>query len=176
MQIFEVDQPGPQAWKKKRLAETGFALPSWLHFVPVDFEKQSWWERLLASGFEAKKPAFVVSTGVSMYLTKDANMATLRQMAQLAPGSTFTMTFMLALDLLPPPERATMEFVMKRAAESGTPFLSLFPPPEMLAMAKDAGFKRAEYVSAADIFQRYFAQRSDGLNAGTAEAFLVAGT
>lgn len=176
MQIFEVDQPGPQAWKKQRLVETGFALPSWLHFVPVDFEKQSWWEQLLASGFDATKPAFVVSTGVSMYLTKNANMATLRQMAMLAPKSTFTMTFMLALELLPPPERATMEFVMKRAAESGTPFLSLFPPPEMLAMAKDAGFKRVEYVSAADIFQKYFAQRSDDLNAGTAEAFLVART
>jgi O-methyltransferase involved in polyketide biosynthesis len=69
-----------------------------------------------------------------------------------------------------------MEFVMKKTAEAGTPFLSLFAPEEITAMAKEAGFKKAHYVSGEDLFQRYFAKRSDGLNAGTAEAFLVAMT
>lgn len=97
-------------------------------------------------------------------------------MAELAPGSTFAMTFILSLDLLPPQERSVLEFVMKRASEAGTPFLSLFSPPEILAMANEAGFKESQYVSANDLYQRYFASRSDGLNAGTAEAFLVART
>jgi len=177
MQIFEVDQPGPQVWKQKRLAETGIATPKSLHFVPVDFEAgESWWDLLITSGFDPKKPAVIVSTGVSMYLTKETNMTTLRQMATLAPGSTFAMTFMLSLDLLPPPERGMMEFVMKRAAESKTPFVSLFSPEEILRMAKEAGFKKAEHVSAQDVYQRYFAKRTDGLNAGTAECFLVAMT
>jgi methyltransferase (TIGR00027 family) len=176
-QVFEVDQPGPQTWKQNRLKEVGMSPPSYLHFVPVDFEAgQSWWERLSASGFDAKKPAIVVSTGVSMYLSKETNMTTFKQMAKLAPGSTYAMTFMLALDLLPPPEKGVMEFVMKRAAESGTPFLSLFSPDEILSMAKEAGFRSSQYVSAQDLYQKYFAQRNDGLNAGTAEAFLVAKT
>lgn len=177
LHVFEVDQPGPQAWKQKRLNETGYAIPEWLHFVPVDFEAgQSWWETLIAAGFDARKPAVVVSTGVSMYLTREANLATLRQLAKLALESTFIMTFMLTLDLLGVEERATMEFVMKRAKESGTPFISLFSPSDMLTLAKDVGFKGAQYISADDIFQRYFAQRSDGLRAGNAEAFLVATT
>jgi O-methyltransferase involved in polyketide biosynthesis len=38
---------------------------------PVDFEAgEAWWERLAASGFDARRPAMVASTGVSMYLTK----------------------------------------------------------------------------------------------------------
>lgn len=177
LHIFEVDQPGPQAWKQRRLTEIGYAIPEWLHFVPVDFEAgQSWWETLIAAGFDPSKPAVVVSTGVSMYLTREANLATLRQLAKLAPGSTFTMTFMLTLDLLGPEERATMEFVMKRANESGTPFISLFAPPDILTLAKEAGFKGAQYVSADDIFQRYFAKRTDGLRAGNAEAFLMGTT
>ncbi len=177
MQIFEVDQPGPQAWKQKRLAETGYAAPAGLHFVPVDFEGgQSWWNQLLAAGFDKNKPAVVVSTGVTMYLTRETNMATFKQMATLARGSTFATTFMLALDLMEPKERGMMDFVMKRAAESGTPFLSLFKPDEILAMAKEAGFKKAEHVSAQNLFQRYFAHRTDGLNAGTAECFLVGQT
>lgn len=177
LQVFEVDQPGPQAWKQKRLGEIGFATPDWLHFVPVDFEAgQSWLEQLVSAGFDTKKPTVVVSTGVSMYLTKEANLATFRQVARLAPGSTFTTTFMLALDLLDPKERSIMEFVMNKAGESGTPFMSLFSPPEILAMAKDSGFKKSQCLSGNDLFQRYFANRTDGLNPGNAEAFLVAMT
>jgi methyltransferase (TIGR00027 family) len=177
LQVFEVDQPGPQAWKQKRLAEIGFVVPEWLHFVPVDFEVgESWWDQLLVAGFDIRKPAVIVSTGVSMYLSKEANLATFHQMAKLAPGSTFAMTFMLALDLLDPEERSSLEFVMKKAREAGTPFLSLFLPPEILAMAKEAGFKNSQYVSGNDIYQLYFAKRSDGLRAGSAEGFLVAMT
>lgn len=131
---------------------------------------------MIASGFDTSKPAIVVSTGVSMYLTKEANLATLRQIAKLARDSTFAMTFMLSLDFLGPEERSTMEFVMKRAKEAETPFLSLFPPPEILAMANEAGFKKSQYVSANDIYLRHFANRSDGLRAGSAESFLVATT
>ena len=73
LKVFEVDQPGPQAWKRQRLVELGFGIPEWLRLVPVDFEPGgSWSERLAESGFDASRPAVVASTGVSMYLTKDA--------------------------------------------------------------------------------------------------------
>jgi methyltransferase (TIGR00027 family) len=177
MHVFEIDQPGPQAWKQQRLLEKGFSIPKGLHFVPVDFEQgQVWWEKLADVGFDITKPSVVVSTGVSMYLTKETNLATLKKIAEFASGSTFATTFMLALDLLAPQERAVMEFVMKKAQESGTPFLSLFSPEEFVDLATKAGFKKSEYVSAEDLYQRYFAKRSDGLRAGNAEAFLVAKT
>src|SRR5882757_1563346 len=96
LRIFEVDQPSPQAWKRQRLIELGFGIPEWLRLVPVDFEAGgSWWEELAAAGFDPGQPAVVVSTGVSMYLTKEANAATLGQIAGLAPASTFAMTFLL---------------------------------------------------------------------------------
>ena len=97
LRVFEVDQPGPQAWKRQRLIELGFGVPEWLRLVPVDFEAGgSWWEQLAAAGFDPRQPAVVASTGVSMYLTKDAIAATLRQVAALARGSTLAMTFLLA--------------------------------------------------------------------------------
>jgi methyltransferase (TIGR00027 family) len=177
MQVFEVDQPGPQTWKRQRLADLGMTVPSGLHFVPVDFETgQSWWDELIKAGFDKNKSAIIVSTGVSMYLSKDANVATLKQVARLAPNSSFAMTFMLALDLLEPKEKSIMEFVMNKAKKSGTPFLSLFKPEDIIALAKSSGFKKAEYVSARELFERYFAKRTDGLNAGNAEAFLIAST
>jgi methyltransferase (TIGR00027 family) len=174
---FEVDRPGPQAWKRRRLIERGFGIPAWLRLVPVDFEAgQSWWERLAAAGFDPARPAVVASTGVSMYLTREANLATLRQIATLAPGSTLAMTFVLPLDLLDPAERAQHAAVYERARAAGTPFVSFFRPPEMLALARAAGLREAQHISTADLTGRYFAGRSDGLCPATGEAFVVATT
>jgi hypothetical protein len=108
--LFEVEQPGTQAWKRRRLIALGFGIPAWLRLVPVDFEAGgSWWERLLASGFDANRPAIVASTGVSMYLTRDAIAATLRQVAGLAQGSTFIMSFLLPTELADPEVRPGLE-------------------------------------------------------------------
>jgi methyltransferase (TIGR00027 family) len=162
--VFEVDQPGPQAWKRQRLVDLGLGIPSFLRLVPVDFEAgDSWWDRLTASGFDAAEAAIVASTGVSMYLTKDAIMATLRQIAALAPGSTLAMSFMLPIELVDPEIRPGLERAAAGARASGTPFISFFTPTEMLALASEAGFREVQHVSAAALAERYFAGRTDGL-------------
>jgi methyltransferase (TIGR00027 family) len=175
LKVFEVDRPGPQAWKRQRLIELGFGVPEWLRFVPVDFEAGAWWERLTSSGFDAGQPAVVVSTGVSMYLSKDAIESTLRQVAALAPESTFAMTFMLPFELADREVRPGFELAEKGARASGTPFISFFTPAEMLALAREAGFREVRHVSAAALTERYFAGRTDGLRPpNNAEDVLVA--
>ncbi|WP_437605040.1 class I SAM-dependent methyltransferase [Sorangium sp. So ce834] len=177
LRVFEVDRPGPQAWKRQRLIELGFGVPDWLRLVPVDFEAgSSLWEQLASAGFDASQPAIVASAGVSMYLTRDANLASLRQVAALAPGSTLALTFMLPLELVEPEVRPATEWAHKGARAAGTPFLSFFTPPEILALARDAGFKDAQHVSAASLAQRYFAGRADGLRPVNGEELLVATT
>ena len=115
LRIFEVDQPGTQAWKRRRLIEVGFGVPDWLRLVPIDFETgESWWDGLRAAGFDPALPAVVASTGVSMYLTKDATATTLRQLATLAPGSTVVMTFLLPMDLVDEPDRPGLEMSSPR--------------------------------------------------------------
>ena len=175
LHVYEVDKPGTQAWKRQRLMELGFREQEWLRFVPVDFEAgEAWWERLAAAGFDASTPAVIASTGVSMYLTREANLATLRQIAQLAPGSTLAMTFLLPLDLIDEPERSQHAAVYERARAAGTPFVSFFAPDEMLALAREAGLRDARHVSTADLTARYFADRSDGLRPASGESILVA--
>jgi methyltransferase (TIGR00027 family) len=176
LSVCEVDQPGPQAWKQQRLIELGFGIPPWLRFVPVDFEAgDDWWQRLAAAGFVAGEPAVVTSTGVSMYLTKDAIAATLRQVATLAPRSTLAMTFLLPLELADPEVRRGLERAQQGARASGTPFISFFTPTEMLTLAREAGFREVRHVSAATLTERYFAGRTDGLRPpSNAEELLVA--
>ena len=54
LRVFEIDRPGPQAWKRQRLMDLGFPIPEWLRFVPVDFEAGSWRKPLAAAGFEVE--------------------------------------------------------------------------------------------------------------------------
>jgi methyltransferase (TIGR00027 family) len=176
LRVFEIDRSGPQAWKRQRLIELGFGIPEWLRLVPVDFEAgESWRERLAAAGFDADKPAVVASTGVSMYLTRDANAATLREVAAFARGSTLAMTFLLPFELADPEVRPGLERAAQAARASGTPFISFFTPAEMLALAREAGFREAQHVSAATLTQRYFKGRTDGLRPpSNSEELLVA--
>lgn len=178
LRVFEIDQSGPQAWKQQRLVELGFDIPSSLRFVPVDFERDDrWWKQLLAAGFDAGRPAVVASTGVSMYLTTEAIVATLRQVAMLAKGSTFAMSFMLPIELTDPEIRPGIERAAAGAKANGAPFISFFTPDEMLALASEAGFSEVRHVSAAALAELYFAGRTDGLRPpNNSEELLVATT
>ena len=174
--VFEVDQPGPQVWKRQRLMDLGLGISPSLRFVPVDFEVgDAWWDRLIAAGFDATRPALVASTGVSMYLTQDAIVSTLRQLAALPPGSKFVMSFLLPIEMMDPQIRPGMERAAEDARANGTPFISFFTPAEILALTREAGFRHVEHVSAAFLAQRYFAGRTDGLRPpNNSEELLVA--
>lgn len=176
MQVFEIDQPATQEWKCRRLIELGFGIPPFLHHVPVNFEAgETWWKQLIASGFDSSKPSVMASAGVSMYLTKEAIMATLRQIATLAQGSTFVMSFMLPIELNDPEIRPGIERAAAGAAANGTPWLSFFTLTEILALAREAGFDKVEHISATALGERYFADRTDGLRPpSNSEELLIA--
>jgi methyltransferase (TIGR00027 family) len=176
-EVFEVERPGMQAWKRTRLGELGYDLPGWLHEVPVDFEAGSPWSQELAkSGFDRRRRTVVAAMGLSMYLTHDAVAATLREVATFAVGSTFVMSFILPKLLLDADERIGREVAEATARAGGTPWISFFAPDEMNLLARESGFAAARVVSATDLAARYFAGRGDGLRPAGQEALLVATT
>lgn len=175
LQIFEVDKPGPQKWKEQRLVETAFGVSSDLHFVPVDFEAgESWLLKCEASGLDKNKPVIIASTGVSMYLTREANVATLKQIASLAKGSVLAMSFLIPADQMQAQEKKGLDASAKGAKSSGTPFISFFSHEDIIKLALEAGFSEARCISGEDLNQQYFKNRSDGFYTGHAESILVA--
>jgi methyltransferase (TIGR00027 family) len=175
LRVFEVDRPGPQTWKRHRLEELGFGVPEWLRLVPVDFEGD-WWGRLAEAGFDAGRPAVVASTGVTMYLTREANEATFRLVAGVAPGSAFVTTFLRPPQDVEPDQRPQLEAAVRGARAAGTPFLSFFEPAGILALAREAGFREARHVPAEELDRRYFAGRTDGVRPSRGEELMVAST
>ena len=172
--VFEVDQPGPQAWKQHRLAELGLGTP---RFVPVDFETDSWWDRLLANGFDPKQPAVPGVTGC-LYVSHQG-----RDVGHVASNRHAVTRSHIGDDVHAsggtrgPRGAAGAPLATDAAAQaSGTPFISYYTPEQIVALARDAGLSTVQTVTAEDYTQRYFADRADGLLLFTTEELLVATT
>lgn len=177
LRVFEIDQPATQAWKRQRLVDLGYEIPDWLHFVQVDFEAgASWREQLEATDFDSSEPAVIASTGVSMYLSRDAVASTLNHVAAMAPGTTLAMSFLLPLESLDGNEEPTARGAGRGARAAGTPWLSFFTPEEMIALARVAGLVDVHHVPGAVLAERYFTGRTDGLRPARGEDLLLATT
>jgi methyltransferase (TIGR00027 family) len=177
IEVYEIDQPGPQEWKRRRLVETGLGIAGNLHLVPADFASDDdWWAHLIDAGFDPSTPALVSSSGVSMYLTAEANAATLGQHARLGGGSIVAMTILVPLELVDDTDRTGLEAAARGAAGSGTPWLSFYAPDEMVALAETSGFVEARVVPTEDIVARYADEGYHAASVSGGEAMLLART
>ncbi|MDP4175043.1 MAG: hypothetical protein Q8933_13795 [Bacteroidota bacterium] len=111
-----------------------------------------------------------------MYLTKAAITSTLNQIAALAAGSKLAMAFYLPLELLDEEDKPLQMIAEKGAKAAGTPFISFYLHNEILALAREAGFRNFETISSKDLAKRYFAERADKLSPASGEEFLLATT
>jgi len=174
--IYEIDQPNTLTWKEEKLVENGYKIPDNLHFVPVDFETSSWWTELLNKGFDTTKTTLVSCTGVTLYLTKEAIVDTLKKMTSLASGSTIAIAFYLPLEQLDEDDKPMQEIAIKGAMASGTPFVSFFSVDEIVKLAQEVGLKEIQTVSTKDMTEKYFKGRTDNFVPASGEFFLVART
>ena len=127
LRVFEVDHPTTQASKREQLGRAGIGLPQALTFVPADLETQGLGEALQLAGFDADAPAFFSWLGVTMYLTREANLASLRSIASSAAvGSELVFTY---VDQEAFESNALTDTALGRTVASvGEPFLSGFNP------------------------------------------------
>ena len=175
LRIFEVDEPGTQRWKQGRLRALGLPIPESLRFVPLNFESgESWVQAVAAAGFDRARPAVIVSTGVTQYITVDAFTTTLRQAAALAPGTTVVATFILPRELIDAGDHELRTVTEERSAARGFPWISFYTPGDILSLAVAAGFDDVRHVSPGDLNARYFAARRDGLRSPSGEHIVVA--
>jgi methyltransferase (TIGR00027 family) len=171
IRIYEVDHPATQAWKLERLAEAQIALPPWLAFVPVDFERDDVGEKLAAAGLEQNSPAFFTWLGVVPYLTEDAIGRTLDYMSSI-PNSE------VVFDYMEPPEAFSEELrqIEKARAEQlekmGERSDTRLEPVGIAAILRSHGFHSIEDIDFQKIASR-FGRAVQGLAPGHLGAHVV---
>ena len=174
LRVFEVDMPATQAWKREMLGRTKIEPPVSLTFVPVDFETQSLPEQLRAAGFRENEPAFFSWLGVTMYLTRDAVMGTLRYVAQRPAGSGVTFDYMTPPHKLPWLRRIGFHLVARRVAKAGEPWKTWFDAGQLALELRATGFSRLEDLDGPGLNERYFGGRERRLGGASAGRVMTA--
>ena len=159
LRIFEVDHPASQEAKRARLARARIEVPANVTFVPVDFETTALTDGLAAGGVALDRAAFFSWLGVLVYLNGAAIEAVFRAFAGLPAGSEIVLTFS------PPDRDGAASGLARRAAAMGEPWKTRLEPAELLARLGRAGFSDAGLVDPAELADRYFRGRHDGLPA-----------
>ncbi len=164
LEVFEVDHPASQAWKRARVAELGIAAPTHLHHVSIDFERQTLGEGLAESVVDLGRPVFLSLLGVTQYLTPDATLRTLRDVAATtASGSELVFQFVRPPATLARDEAALVTAFAERNGAAGEPWLSYFEPAEMEHHLLAAGFSRVVHFGPGEATERYLLGRGGGL-------------
>jgi methyltransferase (TIGR00027 family) len=163
LRVFEIDHPATQAWKREQLDAAGIPIPPSVTFVPVDFEHQTLANALAHSGLNTSAPAFFSWLGVTPYLTREACMTTLSLIAKMPAGSGVVFDFAIDPALLNAGQRQALDALSKRVAAAGEPFQLFFDPTKLQHELKTLGFHRTEFLQGAQINDRYFQNRADGL-------------
>jgi len=130
--VFEVDHPVTQALKQRRTAAWK-PLAKAVTFVPVDFTRDDLGRKLLGAGFDPARPTFWLLEGVTMYLASEVVSGTLASLAALsAPHSSLALTYLGKKN-----GRVPSSWFMSLIGE---PVRSAFAPPELDALARNAGW------------------------------------
>ena len=162
LQVFEVDHPATQQWKRELAAANGLPEHASLHYVPVDFERQSLALQLESSGLDLAAPTVFAWLGVVLYLTHPAFRATLDFIASFPEGSGLIMDYALPRHMLPSDELEARDLLAVRVQSIGEPFQLFFTPSDMAAEL--TAFQVLEDLDSTDLNDRYFAHRTDQLN------------
>jgi methyltransferase (TIGR00027 family) len=161
LRVFEVDHPATQEWKRELLVAGALPTPSNLTYAPVDFERQSLCEQLLAAGFDRAVPTLFAWLGVVPYLTLEAFRSTIAFVASQPAGSGVVLDYGQPRSALPFLEKLAHDSLAVRVKRAGEPFQLFFTPSEIAAEL--TAFGNLEDIGSSEINARYFANRTDSL-------------
>jgi len=167
--IFEVDHPATQEFKLARLRECGVEPVSAVHHVAADLGVEGLDAALARSPFDPTAAAFFSWLGVTAYLTREANLNTLRAIAALGtPDSELVFSYIDQRDFDAPAD-AERGRAREVVASLDEPWVSGFHPAALAADLHSVGLALVEDLGRDELCERYCADRDDGLAPSVAD-------
>jgi len=154
LQIFEIDFPATQALKLERIGKCGVALPDSVHFIAADLSQESVAAALARSPFKPDRLTFFSWLGVTMYLTREANLATLKSISGCTPAAS-EVVFTYFDERLLEVQSAAFHEMRRRVAALSEPFLSGFNPETLAHDLQDCGLELIEDLNGNEVAAKY---------------------
>jgi methyltransferase (TIGR00027 family) len=157
IRFFEVDLPATLRAKQRAVARLLGALPDYVRYVAVDFDRQTLAGELPRAGYDAKRPTLFILEGVTMYVGVAGIGTTFDFISGHAPcGSAVVFDYILR-------RVAEGDYAGLYAASStakgvtriGEPFVNGWTPAELRAFAARHGLAVHEDLDAAALTRGY---------------------
>jgi O-methyltransferase involved in polyketide biosynthesis len=91
----------------------------------------------------------------------------LRNVAALAKGTGIVFDYAIAPHLLTTIERGVYDAFARRVEAAGEPWICAFEPDALASDLRSYGFTTVDDLDGAQLNERYFRDRTDGLRVGT---------
>ena len=146
--VFEVDQVETLKVKVETLRKTGIEH-DWITYVLVDYESESWIEKLEAAGFDRTRKTLFLWQSVSLFLEGDVVKQTLREMAASCAVGSIVAQDLYSRSFISGETSKMIERTSRTVAKRGEPWifgldLSTNPDSTVESFLKECGLKMTE--------------------------------
>lgn len=168
--VFEIDHPATQAMKLQRLTECSVDTSASVEFVAADLSAEALSSALARSSFQPTRSTFFSWLGVTMYLTQEANLSALREIAICAPAGSELVFNYVDQRILDPGTLVSEAFrkLKTEVSLAGEAFLSGFDPEMLGEQLQAAGLLLLEDLNGDQTVARYDASGVNGLRSAVA--------
>lgn len=162
VKVFEVDHPGTQRVKMKKVRAVLGELPGYVTYVSLDFNRENLGDRLAAGGYDEHMRTLFIWEGVVMYLTQPAVEDTLSFIVKYSgSGSQVVFDYIYSALLDGSVKHGEISRMRRVRIVSGEGLTFSIPEGKLPEFLLELGFKRVKDISSEELHQRYFT----GINA-----------
>jgi methyltransferase (TIGR00027 family) len=171
--VCEVDLPGNIARKAAALRRCFGRVPPGVRLLAVDFESDDLAERLSREGFCTGRRTFYVWEAVIPYLTEPAVRRTMAHLADAAPGSDLTFTF-IRKDFLDGRSMYGAERIYKEVVVKHGLWHFALDPEDVAGFLAEYGWREVNQVGPSEYETRYLKPAGRNLTASEIERAVYA--
>jgi methyltransferase (TIGR00027 family) len=161
--VYEVDHPVTLERKRRQLNERFGKLPRNLHYVPIDFNRESLAGTLQQAGVMGSVKTVFLWEGVTNYLTAEAVDSVLRYVSGFPSGSQLIFTYVHSGLLDRTVKFDGAERLLADVAELHEPWTFGMNPAEVNKYLQECGLRLVVDLSASEYRKRYFGSVADGM-------------
>jgi methyltransferase (TIGR00027 family) len=159
-EIFELDVPTTQQIKKQFLKTSNISIPTKLHFVPINFNKEDLGEALINAGFKMNKKTLFIWEGVTEYLTPEAVDSTL-DFIRKNSGNTVAFNYIYKSAVDGTCDYYGSKEIVKAASESNEPYQFGIEEGKIEQFLNDRGYELVSHYTAKELERKYLT-KDDG--------------
>jgi methyltransferase (TIGR00027 family) len=152
---FEIDDARTLAFKQARLAQNN--IPADVTFIPGNYVAEGALGLLERNGFKRDLPSFFIWEGNTMYLTRDAVVAILRELKDGVPSLAISFDYMDEATVARTTGDPQVTAFVERFAAMGAPWHCGID--DLPALAKETGLGIADVAKVSELHRTYWPGR-----------------